>query len=201
MVREGTLEVMPLKKVLKVVKVSEVLKRDADTLDTSDTFPRGFTLVELLVVIVIIVILTSIGLVIFRDVSARARDGSRIADLDSLKSAIQIATHDEPDMAQALCFGIAPPCTESSYPQDTNTKKTDGTGWIKINFDVRNVVNFSVLPVDPLNNAQYYFTYKSDGSTWKLEAILESNDYKKLMLEDGGNKDDRFEIGTNIKTL
>jgi prepilin-type N-terminal cleavage/methylation domain-containing protein len=162
---------------------------------------RGFTLVELLIVIVIIAILTAIGLVVFREVNTRARDGSRIADLNSLKNAIQITTHDAESMPLALCTGLTSPCEGVSYPEDANTKKTDGAGWVKVNFDEKNEANFPFLPVDPINNATYYFSYKSEGDYWQIEANLESSEYKKLMEQDGGNNPDRYEVGTNIKSL
>ena len=68
-------------------------------------------------------------------------------------------------------------------------------------FDAANVANFGQLPVDPLNNAQYYYTYKSDGQYWEIDATLESDQYKDLMSRDGGNDDSHYEVGTNVKTL
>lgn len=52
-----------------------------------------------------------------------------------------------------------------------------------------------------MNNAEYNYTYISDGNFWKVEAVLESSDYQKLMQDDGGDQNDKYEVGTNIKTL
>lgn len=52
---------------------------------------RGFTLVELLVVVAIIAILSTIGLAIFGNLQARARDSRRSGDLDSIRTALETA--------------------------------------------------------------------------------------------------------------
>lgn len=50
----------------------------------------GFTLIELLVVIAILGILATIGVVSFRSTNQRARDSKRQADLQELRSALEI---------------------------------------------------------------------------------------------------------------
>lgn len=161
----------------------------------------GFTLVELLIVIALIAILAAIGLVIYREVSTRARDATRVADLNSIKNAIQITINDALDMADTLCFNLTPPCEESTYPKGPSTRNTDGTGWVKVNFDQENVANFNLLPLDPINDNNFNFTYRSDGDYWQIEANLESSEYTYLLKQDGGNNPNRYEVGSNIKNL
>src|SRR5476649_1516205 len=95
----------------------------------------GFTLVELIVVIAIIFILTAIGLIVYSGVNQRARDAARLADLNQLNQAVSLATHDSDNPALILCSDGTVPCSGNSYPQDSNTRNTDGSGWVKINFD------------------------------------------------------------------
>lgn len=51
---------------------------------------RGFTFIELLVVITIILLLTSVGLVSYQSANRNARDNKRKADLEQVRSALEI---------------------------------------------------------------------------------------------------------------
>ncbi len=55
---------------------------------------RGFTLVELLVVATVIIVISSIGVVSYQAANKSARDGKRKADLESIKSALEIYRND-----------------------------------------------------------------------------------------------------------
>lgn len=162
---------------------------------------KGFTLVELLVVIAIIIILAVVGLVVYRDLSAQARDATRVTDMAELVNAIRLATHDATDPALAFCSGTTPPCTGTTYPTNSNTYNTDGSGWVLVDFDEKNIATFNQLPVDPLNNATYYYTYTSDGEYWKITGALESIKYKEKMERDGGTNDLLYEVGIGVKNL
>jgi len=51
---------------------------------------KGFTLVELLVVIAILAILTTVGIVQYWGINARARDSARRADIYEIASALEV---------------------------------------------------------------------------------------------------------------
>ena len=51
---------------------------------------KGFTLVELIVVMTIIVIITSVGMVSYATAGSKARDSRRMADLERIRSALEM---------------------------------------------------------------------------------------------------------------
>jgi type II secretion system protein G len=115
---------------------------------------KGFTLIELLVVISIIGIL--VGLSIFGLQSAResSRDGSRKADLELIRSGIEIYKADCNDYPLTAELG-----TSLTGSETTGTTCLTSTIYI------------AEVPTDPLETQSYY--YSSDGVTYELCAALE----------------------------
>jgi len=178
---------------------------------------KGFTLIELLIVIGIIAILAAVTLVVLNpaEMLRKARDSQRIQDLDSLGSAISLylAEVESPtlDGGGGNCRnaggGIANSsvwCSNSSAGCDVNSdsRAVDGSGWVPINFTTLSAgAPFGALPVDPTNNASYYYAYACDDEymTFELNAILESTYYKDTKdydAKDGGDNDSRYEKGS-----
>lgn len=162
---------------------------------------RGFTLVELLVVIAIVAILSAIAITILSpvEIQRKARDAVRLIDLSSLSQVINIANQESmlsgtPD----LCFAAQAPCQGSSFPIYADTLKNDGSGWVKVNFVLRKGAKVSFLPVDPLNNQNNNFSYFSNGEDWEINTHLESDKFKNLMINDGGDNPYLYEIGTDL---
>lgn len=108
----------------------------------------GFTLIELLVVISIISVLTAIGLANFSVSQKRARDARRMADLESVRSALEIYRADN------LATG---------YP---NTTYGGLSATLLPNY-------LSQLPLDPKDTAPYTYTYTGGGNTYNLCATRE----------------------------
>ena len=97
--------------------------------------------------------------------------------------------------------------------------KTDGTGWLPINFSgITGGSPISSLPIDPTNtlvspdvitsvtNASLMYRYSCAISplTYELDAVLESEAYTvtdKKMETDGGNNASYYETGTNMFIL
>jgi general secretion pathway protein G len=109
---------------------------------------KGFTLIELLVSITIILILTSFGVVYYTGAQKKARDSKRQADLEQLRSALEMYRNDEdvyPTASGSVAATLAVLET-SEYIND--------------------------LPTDPKGYSYHYTS--SDGYTYYLCAFLET---------------------------
>jgi hypothetical protein len=151
----------------------------------------------------------------------RARDTARINELSSINRAIgyyQTTVSNPslgspntvyvslPDNASSTCGSWSlpplPPGWTYSCKTDANYRKVDGTGWIPINFSsMPTGAPFGALPIDPVNDQNYYYTYVTGGS-WALSALLESEkQLKERALKDGGYDPGRFEVGSNLRLI
>ena len=166
---------------------------------------KGFTLVELLVVIAIIAILAAVVVLIINplELTRRGRDAARLSDLANLQSAINVAVQESTGSGTVavLCKASgAYPCTGLS---STGTRASDGTGWAKTDLSSQKSVSVPTLPVDPINDATYHYTYCADIDAWEIDAVLESDQQKSKMANDGGNENaldttGRYEVGSNL---
>jgi prepilin-type N-terminal cleavage/methylation domain-containing protein len=166
---------------------------------------RGFTLVELLVVIAIIAILAAVVVLIINplELTKRGRDSARLTDLANLQQAINVAVQEATASgSQILCNGAAYPCNGSS---NTGSRTSDGGGWVKVNLSAQQSVSVPTLPIDPTNNAQLHYTYCASNTggndAWEIDAALESSQQSGKMSTDGGNEDDRYEVGSNLTLI
>lgn len=156
----------------------------------------GFTLIELLIVIVILAILSIlvINLLDVDEYRKQARDARRLHDILILQSSIlgALANSDIALTDTSNCV------TCSSY---NGTTDTTGSGWVIFtNLSDNGLKNMaSSLPVDPLNNETYNFSYYSDGKGFELNTILESKKYKTNAVKDGGNNDNIYERGIDLE--
>jgi prepilin-type N-terminal cleavage/methylation domain-containing protein len=92
----------------------------------------------------------------------------------------------------------------------------DSTGWIPVNLETLTAGSpISKFPIDPLNtittvaaptNSDFVYRYVCNASstTFEIDAQLESNEYtvtNNLRSKDGGDNDNLYEEGTNLKIL
>lgn len=155
----------------------------------------GFTLVELLVVIAIIAILATVVVLIINplELIKRSRDSVRMKDLSNLASAINVSLQEATSSAVAiLCKENGTyPCNGSS---NIASRLTNGTGWVKADLSQK-AVTVPTLPIDPLNNNEFHYTYCANNDVWEINATLESDTLKPKMYSDGGNEGDRYRRG------
>ncbi len=191
---------------------------------------KGFTLLELLIVIGILAILSTTMVLIINpaELLRRARDSQRISDLATLKTAIgyYITNASTPYLGGAntnsTCNGgggtktmwattsgvSATGWTAWTYSSST-LQKTDGTGWVPINFNsLTGGSPIGALPIDPANssataNPSLYYVYTCDATnlTFEIDANMESAYYRNggtgdVESTDGGDNPYLFEVGT-----
>lgn len=162
----------------------------------------GFTLVELLVVIAIIAILAAVVVLIINplELTRRGRDAARLTDTANLQSAINVSVQEATGSGTVaiLCKASgAYPCNGSSN-SGSGTRVADGTGWVKVDLSSQKSVSVPTLPVDPINDITYHYTYCAASDAWEIDTVLESDQYKGKMTGDGGNENDKYEVGSNL---
>lgn len=168
---------------------------------------RGFTLIEMLVVIAIIAIIASVVVLILNPMETirRSRDVTRLSDLANLQLAINTLVQENPGSGTTMLCSppTSPPCLGVSNYPSPDTKKPDGTGWVKVKFDSTGPITASTLPVDPINSGQYVYVYATNatGDKWEINATLESEKEMWRMGQDGGNNPNKYEIGLNLAIL
>ena len=174
---------------------------------------KGFTLIELLIVIGILAILTAAVVVVLNpaELLKQARDSQRMSDLDSVKSAVSLylATASTPDLTEGITGDAARttaatstynPFTTITNYSISSTTAINGTGWVTVKLsDTSGGSPLSALPLDPVNNTNYFYGWAADESanTFELDARLESSKYSGKMTTDGGSSADFYEIGTD----
>jgi len=147
---------------------------------------KGFTLVELSLTIAIVAGLALFAIMAMNpaELSAQMRDGQRIAAMGDLRETLGVLVAENPNLstgfgatnliyislpstlaAPSNCsdiVGLPTPPAGRTYRCVTavNLRNINGTGWIPINFTaIRGGSPISVLPVDPINNANFFYAY------------------------------------------
>ena len=180
--------------------------------NTAQVQKSGFTLVELLVVIAIIAILAAVVVLIINplELTRRGRDAARLTDLANLQNAINVAVQESTGSGTAaiLCNGGTYPCggNENGGRSYGNARVADGSGWVKVNLGSQKSVSVPTLPVDPINDATYHYTYCANNDAWEIDTVLESDQQKGKMENDGGNENTqdtsgRYEVGSNLTLI
>ncbi len=122
--------------------------------------PAGFTLIELLVVISIIALLASVVLAVTNSARAKARDARRVADLRQIALAMELYYDTN---------GGYPPdagwCDSSKGVTAVSCDGFGGNAWPAGGLTTLESQGYiPKVPLDPLNNASYYYYYEPVGA-------------------------------------
>lgn len=193
---------------------------------------KGFTLVELLLVLAIVIVMATVVILTINPVALiqEGRDATRVADMNTITKAVSLYYSDAmsnpntlfmgtssvvyvsiPDATSTAgdqCQGLGLPTLPGGYTYQcaasSTYKKTNGTGWIPVNFTTVTssytagsvIANF---PVDPINttSTNLYYTYQTDGiGGFEVAAFFESQKYASQMEGGSGNDPELYEKGT-----
>lgn len=183
---------------------------------------RAFTLIELLIVIAVLGVLATTAIIVLNptEIMKQSRDSRRFEDLNHINIAITEAQSLSPNINLGIASSVyvsipdsSPTCANlglstSSLPagwsyrcsSSVNFRKTNGAGWIPVDFSsVSGGSVFSALPVDPINatSSGLYYTY-TPGSGFQLSALFESSKYADKAVKDGGVDPAQYEVGDNL---
>lgn len=189
----------------------------------------GFTLIEILIVIGVVSILASITVLVLKpaELLREARDSTRIQDIRNIDKIITLGrTQNSALLSNVVSerLYISLPDTNGVLTDDcrvsgeyptlpiligswqyrcnatsTFLQKTDGAGWLPINFaSIAGGAGISALPIDPRNNADdglyYTFSLNGSGASYSLSTNLQSQKYlAQIANTDGGNATSSFE--------
>lgn len=126
--------------------------------NTTQSFQRGFTLMELMIVMVIIGILTSIIGGSFMQSKLKARDAQRKNDLGQVQRALESYYNDH---------GTYPPASDG---------KILGTPWGGVFQDTNPTVYMNQLPNDSKQpSMQFFYVTSSDDMKYQMFTYLEND--------------------------
>jgi prepilin-type N-terminal cleavage/methylation domain-containing protein len=159
----------------------------------------GFTLIELLLAIAILSILSGVTIAVLnpKETVGKGRDARRMQDLDNMYKAVYLAMTNED-----LTLTNTELCTDCS--SSTGSRAVDGTGFIKFSIPLGKTglaKYFPGIPIDPVNDGVYVYTYASDGVDFELNAVLESEANAAVMTTDNGTSQYIYEVGTKLDLL
>jgi len=110
-----------------------------------------------------------------------------------------------PDDTSTTCTNLGLPTLPSGWAYrcvtTDNLRRIDGNGWIPVDFaSMSQGSPLSHLPIDPTNTAvsSNFYVYVTDGRTWVLASLIESERHGSSAVRDGGTDFARFEAGNNL---
>ena len=182
---------------------------------------EGFTLIELLIVIAVGGILATVAVLILNpgEIMKETRDSKRLEDLNHINIAVLEAKSLSPNInlgiassvyisvpdSSATCVNLGLPSLSTGWSYrcspSADFRKTDGAGWIPVNFSsVEGGSVFASIPIDPINatSSGQYYTYTPANGFHQLSGLFESLKYGEKSFKDGGIDPAQYEIGDNL---
>lgn len=155
----------------------------------------GFSLIELLLAVTLLSLFAGLFFTFLNlsKIRERQRDALRLSDLSTMVVAIESYIA---DFGQPPDFPNVTRRSDQAFGFGSLPSNADGSGWIVA--DLRPYIG--QLRLDPLNKnlngKDFVYRYRHDGSRYKLDTILEANDFLMDNKVDGGVDNAHYEVGT-----
>ena len=192
---------------------------------------KGFTLIEIGIVIGILAVLSLAVILVLNPLQyiAQGRDAKRINDLKILQKSINFVTTVSGGILDGdgsnysnTCKGEDNQTVYVSVPSDNGevaptssgwivkqvtsamVTRTDGTGWLPIDFSGLGEAYgapLAVLPRDPTNTFASGLYYSYSCGSYELNAAMESDKFQTDIMNDGGDNNILLEIGSDLTLL
>ena len=149
----------------------------------------------------------------------QGRDSTRMREVGTIHRALSMFQVDRPTVSLGLpnIIYVSIPdtsttCTNLGLPtlplgwsyrcvDAINLRRIDSHGWIPIDFtSIFQGSPLASLPIDPTNTAvsSNFYVYVTDGRTWAIASLMESERHAPSATRDGGTDAARFEAGNNL---
>jgi hypothetical protein len=133
------------------------------------------------------------------EVLRKRRDEDRLTNLSIIQTAINVTAQENYLVNNVFCNGNEGPCFGDSRQAGANT--VNGIGWIKIDLTKQKAIEIEKLYLDPVNDLNNHMVFCSDGKSWEVNMVLESQFHKNKMVNDGGDDDSRYEAGSSLSLV
>lgn len=171
---------------------------------------KGFTLIELVVVIAIIGILGGAVFMSIRpgELLENSRNTTRKSDVRNLANALSKAIANQEITLTSVNNSGSLTTANTSLSGNTNV---DGTGYVKFTINAGATItkiDLNKLPIDPSDGKEivvstasgdakkHKIVFCSNGTDFEINTALENDAVKKEMINDGGDNDRAYEVGT-----
>jgi type II secretory pathway pseudopilin PulG len=177
---------------------------------------KGMTVVEMLMVLGLLSMLFGLSFYLWNamDIFRKTRDTQRINDIQVLDTALKTILTTESNVnlgeeniiytslkdASSTCgsYNLTPLYAPFSYRCSATPTDINGNGWLPVNFKVSKIFIIEALPIDPLNNKDYFYAYQVKQRRYKLTVRFESKNNIPKMANDGGFEPTLYEVGSNL---
>lgn len=145
-------------------------------------FKYGFTLIELIIAIAVIGVVFSVAVTSYTATQKNSRNNRRRADLELIRQALEAYKSENGaypqefscdssigialNGAQCDCHGaLVWPATCDNQPTGGTTWSTTFSGYTSLLYTSLVPTYIRELPIDPINNKTYYYSYEPNCST------------------------------------